>query len=189
MTNKKIGIGICGSFCSFSKILPVIKQLAQDNRVTPVLSYAAQSTDTRFYKAADFLADLKQATGREPILTVADAEQVGPQDMFDVFLISPCTGNTMAKMCAGITDTPVLMAAKAHLRNLKPVVIGFSTNDALSAGGANIGTLLNRKNVYFVPFAQDDPVKKPRSMAALFDKCEQALDEALCGRQLQPIIG
>lgn len=189
MTNKKIGIGICGSFCTFSKILPVINRLAQNNQVTAVLSYAAQTTDTRFYKAADFMNDVEQATGRELITTIAQAERVGPEQLFDLFLIAPCTGNTMAKLCAGITDTPVLMAAKAHLRNNKPVVIGFSTNDALSAAAANIGTLLNRKNLFFVPFGQDDPANKPRSMAAHFDRCELSLDEALCGRQLQPIIG
>jgi len=189
MTNKKIGVGICGSFCTFGKILPVIEDLARNNQVTAVLSYAAQSTDTRFYKAADFVLDVQKATGREAITTIAQAEQVGPQKLFDVFLIAPCTGNTMAKLRAGITDTPVLMAAKAHLRNGRPVVIAFSTNDALSAGAGNIGELLNRRNVYFVPFCQDDPINKPRSMAAHFDRCEQALDAALCGMQLQPIIG
>lgn len=189
MTNKKIGIGICGSFCTFSRILPLIKQLAKNNEVTAVLSYAAQSTDTRFYRAEDFKRDIAEATGRAPLLTIAEAEQVGPKNMFDVFLIAPCTGNTMAKLRAGITDTPVLMAAKAHLRNGRPVVIGFSTNDALGAAAPNIGELLNRRNVYFVPFSQDDCEKKPRSMAAHFDLCEQALDAALEGSQLQPIVG
>ena len=189
MTNKRIGIGICGSFCTFSQILPVIKELKKHNDVTAVLSYSAQSTDTRFYKAEDFIKDIRDTTEKPPITTIAEAEQVGPQNMFDVFLIAPCTGNTMAKLKAGITDTPVLMAAKAHLRNNKPVVIGFSTNDALSAAAANIGELLNRKNVYFVPFSQDDYEKKPRSMAAHFGLCEKAMEAALENRQLQPIIG
>ena len=189
MTNKNIGIGICGSFCTFSKILPVIRGLAENNQVTAVLSYAAQSTDTRFYKAEDFVRDVTEATGREAITTIAQAEQVGPQKLFDVFLIAPCTGNTMAKLRLGITDTPVLMAAKAHLRNGRPVVIAFSTNDALSAAAGNIGELLNRKNVYFVPFGQDDPLNKPRSMAAYWDRCSSALEAALEGRQLQPIVG
>jgi len=188
MTNKKIGVGICGSFCTFSQIIPVLKELAQNNEVTAVLSYSAQSLDTRFYKAKDFIADVTQATGKSPMLTIAEAEQVGPQHLFDAFLIAPCTGNTMAKMRAGVTDTPVLMAAKAQIRNNKPVVIGFSTNDALGAAAPNIGELLNRRNIYFVPFSQDDYEKKPRSMAARFGLCEQAIESALEGKQIQPLI-
>ena len=188
MINKRIGIGICGSFCTFSQILPVIRELKQNNEVTAVLSYAAQSTDTRFYRADDFIKDICTATEKTPITTIAQAEQVGPQHMFDVFLIAPCTGNTMAKLCAGITDTPVLMAAKAHLRNNKPVVIAFSTNDALSAAAANIGELLNRKNIYFVPFGQDNHKSKPNSMIADLNLLPDAIDMALKGKQIQPIL-
>ena len=188
MTNKKIGIGICGSFCTFSKILPIIRDLAQDNQVTAVLSDAARSTDTRFYKAEDFVRDVTEATDREAITTIAQAEQVGPQKMFDVFMIAPCTGNTMAKLRLGITDTPVLMAAKAHLRNGRPVVIAFSTNDALSAAAGNIGELLNRKNIYFVPFGQDDHIEKHNSLVADMEKIEETLENALKGKQIQPLL-
>lgn len=189
MTGHRIGVGICGSFCTFSQILPVLKALSCSNEVTAILSYSTQEIDTRFYHADDFKKDVINATGRAPITTLAGAEQVGPQHLFDVMLIAPCTGNTMAKLRYGITDTPVLMAAKAHLRNNKPLVIGFSTNDALGAAAPNWGELLNRRNIYFVPFSQDDYEKKPRSMAAHFGLCEKTLESALRGEQLQPIIG
>ncbi|MBQ2819413.1 MAG: dipicolinate synthase subunit B [Clostridia bacterium] len=189
MTGHRIGVGICGSFCTFSQILPVLKTLSCSNEVTAVLSYSTQEIDTRFYRADDFKRDVINVTGRAPITTISGAEQVGPQHLFDVMLIAPCTGNTMAKLRYGITDTPVLMAAKAHLRNNKPLVIGFSTNDALGAAAPNWGELLNRRNIYFVPFSQDDYDKKPRSMAAHFGLCEKALEAALRGEQLQPIIG
>ena len=175
MTGHRIGVGICGSFCTFSQILPVLKTLSCSNEVTAVLSYSTQEIDTRFYRADDFKRDVINVTGRAPITTISGAEQVGPQHLFDVMLIAPCTGNTMA--------------AKAHLRNNKPLVIGFSTNDALGAAAPNWGELLNRRNIYFVPFSQDDYDKKPRSMAAHFGLCEKALEAALRGEQLQPIIG
>ena len=188
MKDKKIGVAVCGSFCTFSQVLPVVRRLARDNTVTAVLSPAAGETDTRFYRAEDFVRELTELCGRAPITTLAEAEQVGPKQLFDVLLVAPCTGNTLAKLAAGITDTPVLMAVKAHLRNGRPVVLALSTNDALGASAQNIGRLLTRRDIYFVPFSQDDPEKKPRSMAAHFGLCEEALDAALEGRQLQPII-
>ena len=188
MTGHKIGVGICGSVCTFSQIIPVLKTLSCSNEVTAVLSYSTQEIDTRFYRADDFKKDVVAATGRTPITTIAGAEQVGPQHLFDVMLLAPCTGNTMAKLKSGITDTPVLMAAKAHLRNNKPLVIAFSTNDALGAAAPNIAELLNRRNIYFVPFSQDDYEKKPRSMASHFGLCEKAMEAALRGEQLQPIL-
>lgn len=188
MKDKKIGVGITGSFCTFSQVLPVIQRLAQDNQVTAILSPAAATMDTRFYRAADFIGELRRITGREPMTTIAEAEQVGPQKLFDVLLVAPCTGNTLAKLHHGITDTSVLMAVKAQVRNDKPVVLALSTNDALGAAAVNIGGLLGRRNLYFVPFSQDDPEKKPRSMAARFGLCEQAMEAALEGRQAQPII-
>jgi len=183
-----IGVGITGSFCCFADIIPVIERLARDNKVMPVLSFNAASMDTRFYRAEDFKNTLRRITGNEPITTIQGAEQVGPKKMFDIMLIAPCTGNTMAKLNLGITDTPVLMAAKASLRNGVPIVLAPSTNDALGASAQNIAALLNRKNVYFVPFSQDDPIKKPRSMVARFGLCDKALDQALNGDQIQPII-
>jgi dipicolinate synthase subunit B len=188
MTNKKIGIGICGSFCTFSKILPIIRDLAQDNQVTAVLSDAARSTDTRFYRAEDFVRDVTEATGREAITTIAQAEQVGPQKMFDVFMIAPCTGNTMAKLARGITDTSVTMAAKAHLRCDRPLLIALASNDAMSQNLPNLSRLLERKSVYFVPMKQDDPEHKPHSLIADLSRVGECLEAALIGRQLRPIF-
>ncbi len=188
MTGKRIGFCVTGSFCCLSQVLPIMKTLSCSNEVTPILSYSVQSIDTRFYKAQDLLDDVIAATRRTPIVTIADAEKTGPEKAFDVMLIAPCTGNTMAKLRAGITDTPVLMAAKAHIRNGRPLVIAFSTNDALGAAAPNIAELLNRRNIFFVPFSQDDPAKKPRSAASLFGLCERTLEKALEGEQLEPIM-
>ena len=152
------------------------------------MSETAAATDSRFGRAQDHIRRLEEITGREVIRTIAQAERVGPGKLFDVLVIAPCTGNTMAKLAAGITDSAVTMAAKAHLRNGRPVVVAFSTNDALSGSAPAIAALLNRKNYYFVPFGQDDPLKKPRSMASDFSLIEPAVDAALEGRQLQPLL-
>lgn len=188
MQDKKIGVCITGSFCTFSQILPVMERLARDNQVTAILSSAAATTDTRFYKAEDFRREVQRITGRPPMTTIAEAEHIGPQKLFDVLLVAPCTGNTLAKLHHGITDTSVLMAIKAQVRNDRPVVIALSTNDALGTAAINIGGLLNRRNLYFVPFSQDDHEKKPRSMAARFGLCEATMEAALEGRQAQPMI-
>ena len=188
MQDKNIGVCITGSFCTFSQLLPVLERLSWNNRVTAILSPAAAATDTRFYRAEDFRREVQRITGRPPMTTIAEAEQIGPQKLFDVLLVAPCTGNTLAKLNHGITDTSVLMAIKAQVRNDRPVVIALSTNDALGTSAVNIGGLLNRRNLYFVPFSQDDHEKKPRSMAARFGLCEQAMEEAMEGRQTQPII-
>ena len=188
MQDKKIGVCITGSFCTFSPILPVMERLARDNQVTAILSSAAATTDTRFYKAEDFRREVQRITGRPPMTTIAEAEHIGPQKLFDVLLVAPCTGNTLAKLHHGITDTSVLMAIKAQVRNDRPVVIALSTNDALGTAAINIGGLLNRRNLYFVPFSQDDHEKKPRSMAARFGLCEATMEAALEGRQAQPLI-
>ena len=188
MTNKKIGIGICGSFCTFSKILPIIRDLAQDNQVTAVLSDAAQSTDTRFYKAEDFVRDVTEATGREAITTIAQAEQVGPQKMFDVFMIAPCTGNTLAKIAAGISDSAVTMAAKAHLRCDGPLLIALATNDGLSQNLKNIGMMLSRKSVYFVPMRQDSPKGKPHSLVADYSRLSDCYFAMMRGEQARPVF-
>lgn len=188
LKNLRIGVCITGSFCTFSEVLPMLQRLGQDNQVTAVLSEAAGGWDTRFYRAEDFRADLIKATGRQLITTVVEAEQIGPKRMFDVMLIAPCTGNTLAKINHGIVDTTVTMAAKSHLRNGRPLVLAVSTNDALGAAAINIGGLLNRRNIYFVPYSQDDWEKKPRSMVAHFGLCDRAMEMALKGEQVQPLI-
>ena len=188
MKDLHIGIGVTGSFCCFSQVIPVMERLTRDNHVTAVLSPAAFTVDTRFYKAEDFRADVGRLCQGGVMHTIAQAEEVGPKKLFDVMLIAPCTGNTLAKLNYGITDTTVLMAAKAHLRNGRPLVLAIATNDALAAAAVNIGGLLNKKNIYFVPFSQDDHIKKPRSMVARFGLCEKAMEKALEGEQVQPII-
>lgn len=188
MNNRSIGLCVTGSFCTFSAVLPCVRSLCQRNTVTAILSPAAAQTDTRFFQAEDLRAHLCEITGRLCMTTIAEAEQIGPKKLFDVLLVAPCTGNTMAKLAHNITDTAVLMAIKSQLRNARPVVLAFSTNDALSSAAANIGALMNRRDVYFVPFGQDDPQNKPRSAAARFDRMEEALDAAMEGKQLQPIL-
>ena len=188
MTDKRIGVGITGSFCSFDLLLTLLEELSTENQVTAILSYMSAQTDTRFYQAEDFRRKVTEITKRKPMYTIVEAEEIGPKKLFDVMLIAPCTGNTLAKLNYGITDTPVLMAAKAHLRNNRPLVLALATNDALGTAGMNIGSLLNRRNLYFVPFSQDDPEKKPRSMVSKFDICHKTMDYALVGQQIQPII-
>ena len=185
----KIGMAMCGSFCTFSKAFEqMIKLKAAGAELTPVMSYHAATRDTRFGTAEENIMTAENICGRGVINTIPLAEPVGPKKMFDLLIVCPCTGNTMAKLAAGITDTPVTMAVKSHLRNGRPVLIAAATNDALSASAKNIGALLNIKNIYFVPFKQDDFVKKPRSAVADFSMIPKAAKAALNGRQLQPIL-
>lgn len=185
----RVGLALCASHCSYDKVLPVVPLLtARYGGVQPVLSETAANTDTRFGTAAALRETLRGLCGKEPLATIAEAEPVGPQKLFDVLVIAPCTGNTLAKLAHGVTDTAVLMAAKGHLRNGRPVVLGLSTNDGLSGSAANIGLLMNRKNVYFVPFRQDDPEGKPSSLVADMTRIPDAVDAALLGRQLQPVL-
>jgi dipicolinate synthase subunit B len=189
LSGKKIGVALTGSYCTFDTVFPQIERLVQEeNDVTTIFSDRSQATDTRFGKAEDFLSRAKKLTGKDPIMTIVDAERVGPQNLFDILIIAPCTGNTMAKLANAITDSPVLMAAKSQLRNNKPVVLAIATNDALSNNLKNIGQLLMAKNIYFVPFGQDNYKSKPYSMVAHFDYMLPTLAEALEGRQLQPIV-
>ncbi len=188
MQNKTIGVGITGSACSFSGLIPLLRRLKEHNRVIPILSPAAATQDTRFYEADAFCQEIAAITGEDLITTIPQAEPIGPKKLLDILLLAPCTSNTMAKLCHGITDTPVLMAAKSHLRNGGPLVIAPFTNDALAASAQNIGQLLARKQVYFVPFRQDNWRDKPRSMTANWDRVEDALEAALEGRQVQPIL-
>lgn len=189
LKGKNVGLAVTGSFCTFAKIEKEIGVLAESGaNLYPIFSDNVQSTCSRFGDTGDFIKRITGAAGREPILKIEEAEPIGPKGYLDVLLIAPCTGNTLAKLANGITDTPVLMAAKAHLRNAKPLVISLSTNDALGINFKNIGELFNTKNIYFVPFGQDDPVKKPNSMTAHIDQIQQTLMEALEGRQIQPVI-
>lgn len=185
----KIGFGITGSFCTFGRVKNELEKMAEAGAdITPVFSFNTQITNTRFADAGKFVNEIEKICGKAGMKTIAQAEPVGPKALFDVMVIAPCTGNTLAKLCAGITDSPVLMAAKAHLRNERPLVISVSTNDALGINFKNIGYLMNMKNVYFVPFGQDDPVKKPKSMIGDMSKIPDAVEAALEGRQLQLVI-
>ncbi len=189
MSKKTIGFAITGSFCTHEKIKGVVRKLVEEgNRVIPIFSNMSQTINSRFGDARDFIIAIQEITGEHGIFTLQEAEPIGPKAYLDVMIIAPCTGNTMAKLCAGITDSPVLMAAKAHMRNEKPVVIAVSTNDALGANLKNIGELMNTKNVYFVPFGQDDYEKKPKSMVAHFERVPDTIEEALRGKQIQPVI-
>lgn len=186
---KKVGVALTGSFCTFSKIFPQLERLVEEGAdVTVIFSDAAGSINSRFGNAEEFLLRAEAITGKKPIRTIATAEPIGPKSLLDILVIFPCTGNTAAKLANGITDTPVLMAAKAHLRNEKPLVISLSTNDALGMNMKNIGLLLNAKHIYFVPFGQDNAEKKPNSLVAHTELLIPALETALDGRQLQPIL-
>ena len=189
LKGKHIGLAITGSFCTFAKIEQEILKLKETGAILhPLISGNVQTMDSRFGDTGEFISRITYITGNDPILRIEDAEPIGPKAYLDILLIAPCTGNTLAKLANGITDTPVLMAAKAHLRNAKPLVISVSTNDALGINFKNIGELFNSKNIYFVPFGQDDPVKKPSSMIARTGLIENTLKEALEGRQIQPVI-
>ena len=183
-----IGFAMCGSFCTYSSVFPVMTALARQHSLIPILSFNAATVDSRFGTAKEHIRLAGEISGREPILTIAGAEPIGPKKLLDLLIIAPCTGNTLAKLAHGIVDTPVTMAAKSHLRNGRPVLIAPATNDALSGSAENIGKLLARKNIFFVPFRQDDPVGKPTSMIADFGLIPEAAEAAMQGKQLQPIL-
>ncbi len=183
------GLAVTGSFCTFEKIKEMAKQLVEQNmRVIPIYSEQAQHMDTRFGTAKEFCEEIEAITKEKGIYTIPQAEPIGPSGYLDVLVIAPCTGNTLAKLCAGIVDSPVLMAAKAHLRNEKPLVLSVSTNDALGMNFKNIGMLMNMKNIYFVPFGQDNYKKKANSMIAHTELAGDTIAEAMQGRQIQPVI-
>ena len=185
----RVGFAFCGSFCTFSPALKALERVhARYGDVTPIVSESSASTDTRFGAARGFMTEMERICGKPVIDSIAKVEPIGPKGLLDVLVICPCTGNTLAKLANGITDTVVTMAAKAHLRNGRPVVLCPATNDGLAASAKNIGLLLDKKNLYFVPFRQDDPVKKPTSLVADFSKVEDAVDAALAGKQLQPVL-
>lgn len=189
MKGLKVGFALTGSFCTIDAVLPYMEKLAEEGaEVFPILSYAMDTMDTRFGKAEDFKARIKEITGKDIIASIQGAEPIGPKALLDVLVVAPCTGNTLAKLAHAVTDTPVLMACKAQLRNERPVVIAVSTNDGLSANAPNLGLLLNRKHVYFVPFGQDDPVKKCNSLVAKMDRILETVKLAVEGKQIQPVI-
>ena len=189
MNDLRVGFALCGSYCTFAKVIPIIKELKQQGaKVIPIMSENAYSTDTRFGKASDHIRRIEEITKEKIIHTIAEAEPIGPKKLIDILIIEPCTGNTLGKIANGITDTSVTMAAKAHLRNNRPVLIAVSTNDGLSTSAKNIGILHNQKNIFFVPYKQDDPLLKERSLVADFDKTILAMHNALENRQIQPII-
>lgn len=188
MPKTKLGLAVCGSFCTFSKIMPIAETIAEDCELTAIMSENAAGMDTRFGCAENARERLREITGRDVICTIPEAEPIGPKQLFDVLAVAPCTGNTLAKLANGIADSTVTMACKSHLRNGRPVVIAISTNDALGTNAKNIGELLNRKNIYFVPFRQDDPQGKPNSMISDLSLLKDTVAAALEGRQMEPVI-
>ena len=183
-----IGFALCGSFCTFSAVFPIMEALTKTHTVIPIFSHNAATIDSRFGSAEAHLARAEEICGRPPLTTISQAEPMGPKKLLDVLVIAPCTGNTLAKLAHSIADTPVTMAAKSHLRNGRPLVVAVSTNDGLAGAAENIGRLLVRKHYYFVPFGQDDSIHKPTSLVADFALIPQTLQAALDGRQIQPIL-
>ncbi len=189
MHNITLGYAFCGSFCTISQSLKELEELSRlDIRIIPIMSQTVFGTDTRFGSAEALKEKVVSLCGGEIIHTVPGAEPIGPRKLLDILVVSPCTGNTLAKIALGITDTPVTMAVKAHLRNDRPVVLGIATNDALGASAKNIGLLQNAKNIYFIPYGQDDALGKPASLVCDFKKTRQTVESALSGKQLQPLL-
>lgn len=190
LQNLKIGLCITGSFCNFKEVKNIIESLKEQNvsKIVPIVSFNAKNLDTRFYKASEFIKMLEETTENKIIDTIVKAEVIGPQNLVDIIVICPCTGNTLAKLANGITDTPVLMAVKSHLRNNKPVVIGISTNDGLGKSLQNIATLIETKNFYFIPFRQDDYIAKPKSLALDYTYVNKTIEMAMEQKQIQPIL-
>jgi dipicolinate synthase subunit B len=189
LKGKNVGFAFTGSFCTFDKIEIQVKNLLNEGaNIFPIFSKNVQTIDSRFGDTQEYIKKISEMTGNKPILTIEEAEPIGPKSYLDILIIAPCTGNTLAKLANGITDTSVLMAAKAHMRNGKPLVISVSTNDALGMNFKNIGLLFNLKNIYFVPFGQDNVAKKPTSMIAHTELIVDTLEKALDGQQIQPVI-
>ncbi|HOQ08901.1 MAG TPA: dipicolinate synthase subunit B [Syntrophomonadaceae bacterium] len=185
----KIGLVITGSHCTVGEVIPEIKHLIDEGaEIIPIFSYTTDTQDNRFYQVKDLKKTITDLTGHDIINSIVDAEPIGPQKLLDIVVVAPATGNTIAKMANGITDTPALMAIKAHLRNQRPVVIAISTNDALGVNARNIGMLLNMKNIYFVPFRQDNPYEKANSVVACMNLITDTVIHALQGRQIQPLL-
>jgi dipicolinate synthase subunit B len=185
----KIGVVLTGSHCTISDVIPEIKRLIDEGaEIMPILSYATDATDNRFYQAEDLKKSIAELTNHEIINTIVGAEPIGPEKLLDIVVVAPATGNTIAKLANGIADTPALMAVKAQLRNQRPVVIAVSSNDGLGVNARNIGMLLNMKNIYFVPFRQDNPTEKANSLVACMNLIADTVVNALQGRQIQPLL-
>ena len=183
-----IGFAMCGSFCTFENVFPMIEKLTEKYTVIPILSQASASIDSRFGQAESYVQKLTEICGQPPLSSIAEVEPIGPKKLLDALIIAPCTGNTLAKLAHSIADGPVTMAAKSHLRNGRPILLAISTNDALAGAAENIGKLMGRRHYYFVPFRQDDPIKKPTSIVADFTALPAALEMALEQKQLQPLL-
>lgn len=189
LKGKTIGFGLTGSHCTFDETMPQIQRLVDAGaRVIPIVTHTIMSTDTRFGTSASWQQKLVNITGEKIISTIPEAEPLGPSKLFDVMVIAPCTGNSTSRLANAITDSAVLMAAKATMRNLRPLVLAISTNDGLGLNAANIAKLLSAKNIYFVPFGQDAPDKKPNSLVARMDLIKETCEAALEGKQLQPLL-
>ncbi len=188
MEEKTLGFALCGSFCTFRRVLPVLKQLTEQYTVVPILSNNAYHTDTRFGSAEFFRKEIEEICGRKILHTIGEVEPFGPKKLLDLLVIAPCTGDTLGKLANGIADTSVTLAAKAHLRNKRPILVAVSTNDGLAGNAKNIGTLLNTKGYFFVPFGQDDPKNKETSLVAHMEAIPESVKEAMEGRQIQPIL-
>ena len=189
LKGKKIGFVLTGSFCTFQKVIPKMKELKKlEAEIIPIMSYNSYTLDTKFGKAKDFIQEIENISENEIIHTIQGAEPIGPKKMTDIMIIAPCSGNTMAKLACDIIDTPAVMAAKSHLRNERPLVIAPSTNNGLSGNAENIGKLLNRRNYYFVPFRQDNPITKPRSIVFDPEYIIRTIESALNGEQISPIL-
>ncbi|MGE5507066.1 MAG: dipicolinate synthase subunit B [Chitinophagales bacterium] len=189
LSGKRIGLALTGSHCTLAEVVGQVPRLVEAGAdVLPILSASVANERTRFGTPEHWRQTLADATGKKPLETIPEVEPIGPGRLLDVLVIAPCTGTTLAKLANGVSDGPVLMAAKAHLRNGRPVVIGISTNDGLSMNARNLGTLLNAKNVFFVPFGQDAPFEKRNSLVARIELLVDTIEEALEGRQLQPVL-
>ena len=183
-----IGFALCGSFCTYEKVFPIMESLAKEHTVIPIFSDNSYRVDSRFGTAEEHIQKAEKICGRPVLHTIAEVEPIGPKKLLDILVIAPCTGNTLAKLAHSIADTPVTMAAKSHLRNGRSVLVGISTNDGLAGAAENIGKLLGRKQYYFFPIGQDDPQSKPTSIVADYTQIPQAIEAAIAGKQLQPIL-
>ena len=189
MSTTRVGFALTGSFCTFTRVFDVMKKLRDAGyELTPILSFSSAREDTRFHPKDEVWNTLKEITGKEPLCTLPQVEPLGPRKLLDAYVIAPMSGASMGKFAHGIFDTPALLGAKSHLRNSRPVLVAPSTNDGLSTAAENIGKILGMRNVYMVPFGQDDPAGKPRSLVADFEKIPEALAAALAGAQMQPIL-
>ena len=183
-----IGFAVCGSFCTYDQVFPIMEKLAEEHTLIPIFSETSFTTDSRFGTHEAHIQKAEQICKQKVLHTIAQVEPIGPKKLLDALIIAPCTGNTLSKLAHSIADTPVTMAVKSHLRNGRPIIVAISTNDALAGAAENIGKLLARKHYYFVPFSQDDPFKKPTSIVADFAKIPETLEAALEGIQIQPVL-